>query len=366
MFNHAIKTTFRPLSHVNKTLNIFHSYCFQPISKFKYTKSTSFNHTLPYFKNTFKFFHSSLPSNNFRDDSNQENDLKRHEEQNVQELKHHQEQIASEFLRTTSKGLIDSIPQENKQDGLVNCSSDEKNLKKQEIHQHQEEKFASELVNTISQGLAVSITSGFGLSLIGHSIALPCFGIGFVGSIASLLMIHKYENIQKQQGFLTNEEEITVKRMFWSMCLTSGILITPIFNLVSNSWVIPISLGMTSVLTFVMSRLSLHYNANTLSRFKAWKTPLLSGLIGLIALDISALFSVLCIGSNPYSEFVMSIDLHGGLLLFTGLMAYDAQCALVEYRLNPKSNKYLLAVNMFWDALNFFIRLVSLLNRKNK
>src|SRR5690606_5997140 len=122
-------------------------------------------------------------------------------------------------------------------------------------------------------------------------------------------------------------------------------------------WVVPVAFGASSLLTLSLSKVALRYQTNVL---KGWRAPLLSGLLGLVVLDLSALASIFIVGPNPFSSMVMTIDLHGGLLLFSGLLAYDSQAALEIYRQNPQCDNHLVAVDLFWDAINFFIRLLEL------
>jgi len=233
-------------------------------------------------------------------------------------------------------------------------------IKKDDQSEHS---FSTDLVTTVSKGLGVSIGTGFGLSLFGPAAAIPSLAVGFIGSLACGVRLGKFQETEKQQGVLTEEQRQKVKTTFWGMCGLAGGMLTPVFFTLSNPWVVPVAFGATSLMTLSLSRVALRYQSNIL---KGWRAPLLSGLLGLVVLDLSALATMLVVGPNPFSEMVMTVDLHGGLLLFSGLLAYDSQAALEIYRKNPQCDKHLVAVDLFWDAINFFIRLLELLNKAQK
>lgn len=91
------------------------------------------------------------------------------------------------------------------------------------------------------------------------------------------------------------------------------------------------------------------------------------GLLSLLSLDLAALGSQLIWGThNAFATAVMSVDVHMGLLLFAALSAYDTHVAVQAYRRNPHQSTHLLAVDLFWSLLNFFLRLMELIRKYMK
>jgi len=220
-----------------------------------------------------------------------------------------------------------------------------------------------DLNRTVAKGLGLSVLTGYGCSMVaGPVIMLPLLGAGFLGSMGCLWRLRHYETLQTADRPLTNHEQARVESTFWTMCASAGLMLTPALSLV-DPWTVPLALGSTGCRMLGFSHWAQSSRANPMVH---WKEPLLFGLVGLVGLDLAALVSLGVWGSNAFASAIMSFDLHFGLVLFSALSAYDTHVALEAYRNNPNQNTYLLATNLFWSLLNFFLRLLELISKVKK
>jgi len=231
-----------------------------------------------------------------------------------------------------------------------------------------ERQFVTNLHGIVAKGLSLSVLTGYGCAYGCAFIAqpaaafLPLLGVGFFGSIACIWKLDRYEKLEKCTGLLTFDEQDSVRTTFWLMCGAAGMILTPTLSMV-DPWTVPLVLGVTGGMMAGFTAWARFSRANPMFH---WQEPLLFGLCSLVAIDLAALISLGVLGANGFAETVLSIDLHAGLMLFTALSAYDTHVALQAYRSNPHKNVHLLAIDLFWSLLNFFIRLLALINKTKK
>lgn len=92
---------------------------------------------------------------------------------------------------------------------------------------------------------------------------------------------------------------------------------------------------------------------------KMWGAPLFAGLIGLILLYFAA--PILGLLGFNYDVVITVLD-YAGILLFCGIMVYDLNQA---QRMDRTTNNAIdVAVNVFLNFANIFIRVLSLMGEK--
>jgi len=88
--------------------------------------------------------------------------------------------------------------------------------------------------------------------------------------------------------------------------------------------------------------------------------PLFGALTGMVGLGFLAIGAAAFIGPNAFTAVWTNIDIYGGLILFTGITAYDVHQAVQRYQ-SGNADHLLTAVEFYLDFCNFFIRFLHIL-----
>ena len=85
-------------------------------------------------------------------------------------------------------------------------------------------------------------------------------------------------------------------------------------------------------------------------------------LLGLIAMQLVGLGSAYFLGPNALSSLLFSIDNYAGILLFSGLIAYDTHVAIKEYEMG-NADHLGISVQLLLDFWNLLIRVMQIMSR---
>ena len=88
------------------------------------------------------------------------------------------------------------------------------------------------------------------------------------------------------------------------------------------------------------------------------EAPLMAGLIGLVSIGLVGLASHIIFGPNIFSLALHSIDTYGGILLFTGLTAYNTHKSIDMYEKGDPDHLGC-AVQFYLDFMNILIRIME-------
>lgn len=96
-----------------------------------------------------------------------------------------------------------------------------------------------------------------------------------------------------------------------------------------------------------------------------WEGPVYAGLLGICGVGLSTLGSLMIFGPNSFASLLHSVDVYGGILLFTCITAYETQLAVSMYQ---KGNPDHLgcATNVFLDFVNLLVRYIEILIKSRK
>jgi len=224
-------------------------------------------------------------------------------------------------------------------------------------------KFLKNVYMTTSLGVVGSLGAAE-LACLLELPALPLLGIGIVGTIASCFGLNysksvQLERVEHGQVVRFCKDSFGRKLAFASLSLSMGLTITPLVSLYGVG--ILHSATMTSMAIL-----------GTSTAFAFWKPHLaisvgpmlLTGLVGLLALQLSG-FVGMCFGAHSFVSLVHSIDVYGGALLFTGMMAYDTASAVEQYKKND-ADHIACAVELYLDFMNLLIRLMEIFAKSKK
>ena len=149
----------------------------------------------------------------------------------------------------------------------------------------------------------------------------------------------------------------TVQVMYWLMVAAFGVSLSTIFMAYTAESIVRVFF----ITAATFGAMSL-YGYTTKRDLSGWGTSLFMGLIGILIASVVNIF----IGSSML-QFVVSVI---GVLVFTGLTAYDTQRIKSDfYEGDPSevmSKKAVMgAVSLYLNFLNLFMLLMSLLGNRN-
>lgn len=205
----------------------------------------------------------------------------------------------------------------------------------------------------ISSGLTV----GLGNFLINHNQQLDTLiiPVGMAWGAAAIGSFYCAYKLDTEQDFNS------AKRLEYAYMMHGlmGITIAP--SLILFPQFIPHALAITSGL--VAGPVSIALMAPKDS-FLSWGVPLNTGLFGLIGIGVSSIFFNM-IGMNELAFSLHSIDLYGGVALFTAFSAYDTHKLISDFE-QGKKDAVGHACHFSLNFINLFIRLLEILSKNQK
>lgn len=91
-----------------------------------------------------------------------------------------------------------------------------------------------------------------------------------------------------------------------------------------------------------------------------WQAPLFGSLMGLIGLGCINIGSLLIFGPNVVSDALSNIDAYGGVVLFSGIIAYDTHKAIERYEKRDPDHLGC-AIELYLDFMNLLVRIMKIL-----
>jgi FtsH-binding integral membrane protein len=151
---------------------------------------------------------------------------------------------------------------------------------------------------------------------------------------------------------------------FGALTVGMGLIMGPVISIYidSDPMVIPISLLASSAVFGGCAFASSRIKETTLM---TWKAPLSIGLGSLVGLQLLGIGGSLIFGANSFSEAIHSVDLVGGIGLFTMMSIYDAYAARKMY-LEGDPDHIGCSTMVYLDFMNLLIRLMEVLSKIRK
>lgn len=218
-------------------------------------------------------------------------------------------------------------------------------------------------------GLSIAATLGLaqGLSYYGIPIENPtlCLGgilLGF-GGIAGT-MFTKYKIVQDDDG-LRSENQPARLISFGAFVTGMSLTLSPMVEMCNDvsPTILPIATGLS---LFTMAGASAFAYMRPADSLLAWKAPLMGGLIGLIGVSCSALVGGWIFGFNSATiQLLHSVDLYGGIILFTGLTAYDTHVAIDMYK-RKDPDHIGISMDLYLDFMNLLVRIMEIVTKSKK
>lgn len=226
------------------------------------------------------------------------------------------------------------------------------------IHSSSEE-FINTVQITALKGIGVACATGIVLSPIIIITGFVPLLIGIGGMFYTVFRLANLSNQWKTQA--SQELNDKIEKNYWSLCVFSGSCLAPILMILGNNlwWTLPSAIGITAGLMYGIGRMV--QSMNHPNMLEKWQTPLVTGLVGLIAMDLVGLGALMIVGPNVLSSIIHSVDLHVGILLMSGFVAYDTHMAKIAYEKDKNTNVYIHSTEMFLNLINIVQRVLIIM-----
>ena len=120
--------------------------------------------------------------------------------------------------------------------------------------------------------------------------------------------------------------------------------------------IIPISMLLTGCITVAARSYAIRKRDSVL----VYESALVSALSGLVGMGVLSLGSLLILGPNLLTNMWVTVDLYIGIVLFSGLIAYDTQAAIKAYN-DGGPSEIACATSIYLDIMNIMLRIMSMM-----
>ena len=223
-------------------------------------------------------------------------------------------------------------------------------------------------LNAFLKKVYLRSAAGMGVSLVAGMAAMPfvatmpfhLLGLGSVVGIGSCLALGKLKStpIHSPSG-IQSQHSLLREGCFWGLCAGLGVAAAPAIaiNQALDPMALPLALGLSTTIFGGCAIASTRIQDSTLMQ---WKAPLAVGLGTLLGTQVIGLAALMMVGPCMISSISQSVDLYGGLALFTALSIYDSYLARQNYA-EGEADDIGCATSLYLDWFNLLIRIQELL-----
>ena len=143
------------------------------------------------------------------------------------------------------------------------------------------------------------------------------------------------------------------------LCISMGMVMSPVVSVAS-----PVLVAQAAAISLAVMGGSTAYAMRAQpGSLMPYKSVAYGALVGLIGVGFIGIFSSLFLGCNSLFYFTHSIDLYGGLALFTIINAIDTHNAIAVYK-DGKPDYLACSIDMILNSINIFIRVLEIFSQK--
>lgn len=227
-------------------------------------------------------------------------------------------------------------------------------------------------LNKMYKTTIVSFTGALGVSYLmaasNFALLSPglCFGIGAIGSLASVIAFTFTKSQRKMvtdangNQYPTSENSPYRLGLYSTFVGCSGLLMAPMLGhyFLMNPVIIPLALGLT---TTIVSGSSLYAYTKPKNSLLWLGGPLTGALISLIGVQLISLGAAWIYGPNLFSLMAHRADLYIGTGIFTAFVAYDTHVAIQNYE-EGDADHLGASMSMFLNFQNIFLRMLQIVS----
>ena len=222
--------------------------------------------------------------------------------------------------------------------------------------------FLSDVYKTTGIGLATTLGTSQLLCYTDVVATHPmsCILGGGLCSMASIYGINamkpEYHHKPENEAFRFSINSKERLGAYGTLCISTGTVISPLMYSIQGTTILPTALLLTSG---VFGGCTLYALKSPLGAMSSWKAPLYGSIFGLLGVGIGSIITQY-FGYTELSNLLFDINTYGGLVLFSGLTAYETQMAIKMY-LNGVPDHLQVATQMHSNFINMLIRIIEIL-----
>ncbi|XWV25717.1 putative transmembrane protein [Tupanvirus soda lake] len=285
----------------------------------------------------------------------------------------------------TDNQLLNIFKKEQDETSCLNIRSEQKCIKEINSSSENDESTLSTVQKNDGLGYFlknVYLSSGVGFSgaLLSSLMFAPImtsfetvvggFVIGIIGSFGSIYMFEKRNPQYKNKTIELFDRKFTTMvpsyepKTYASVATLSasmGLVMSPVV-MIAGPVLVAQAAGISLAVMAGSTAYAMYAKSGSLMPYKSVAYGALTGLVGI---SLGSIASALLFGNGNLFYLLHSIDLYGGLALFTALNAIDTHNAIDMYK--KKQPDYLgCSVSMMMNALNIFIRILEILSKAQR
>lgn len=216
---------------------------------------------------------------------------------------------------------------------------------------------------TITSSLTFGGLIGLGMPEFVSMAAIPMLGGGFFLAIGGCIGMDKTDyTINNEKTLMTNsfERQLSFGAVVCGMTLVLAPVVPIIHGIDPTIWPTAtlLSIGTMGLATAWAHR-------QPAGALLSWQKPMMFGLGGLVCTGLTAVVGNYFFPGNMFFETLHNIDIYGGIILFTGMTAYETHVAVKMYQ-NGKPDHLICALNVYLDFINLLIRIAEALAKAKK
>lgn len=188
---------------------------------------------------------------------------------------------------------------------------------------------------------------------------VPFFVSGIVGGIGGAVALGytKYEKKYNEEEGHYTVNSTARKIAFWSIVAGMSACTAPMVGMVSPG-VLPLATGLSIATMGGASLFAYMRPSGSLLKYQA---PLFGGLVGLIGVGLTGIASTYFLGPHHIlSQVLMDVNTYGGIVLFTGITAYDTHLAIKLYE-KGDADHLGCCTSFYLDFMNFLTRFMAII-----
>ena len=221
----------------------------------------------------------------------------------------------------------------------------------------------------VGVGSAVTL----GIMQMAHTIPLitehpiECMVGGLVISFAGIsgLSAVKGQLIRNKEGQVVDMEHPPLRQLsFWTIVGGMGLSAAPMASMIYE--ISPSILPAATVMSLAVMGGASAYAYTTTKPIETWGPALYGGLVGLIGVGALGMLDGIVFGPQSLMyQMLFDINTYGGIVLFTGLTAYDTRVLLDNYK-NGNPDHLGSAIKIYLDFMNMLVRFMEILAKLKK
>ena len=197
--------------------------------------------------------------------------------------------------------------------------------------------------------------------------AISSIIVGTIGMFSSIYFFEKEPVNYETRTIEIFDKKITTKVAVYNdkkylssvaLCTSMGLMMSPVLMMTGPV----LALEAAGISLAVMTGAALYARSTKPGSLLPYRSVAYGALTGLIGVGLTSIGSALLFGHNNFFYLLNSIDIYGGIALFTAMTAIDTQKAIEMYK-DDEPDHLTCSIGMVMNMANIFIRVLKILSK---